>query len=116
MPHVVDGRRAYQMFCETCYLKKAAYRRCGSKRSWTVLKEKWDEQEGRCSYTGEKLIMGQNASVDHILPVSRFPEKKADKSNIEWISMEINTLKGTRTKDEFTTLVKAIARHLFAEK
>jgi hypothetical protein len=84
----------------------------GSGKRWRILLEKLDECGWRCPYTGEQLVMGDNLSFDHILPVSRFPEKRHDPENVEPISWEINMLKRHLTKDEFLALVRNIASYV----
>jgi len=95
--------------CETCYFKLKAKMYLGSGHLWPVLQAKWKEQGGRCPYTGELLILGRTATVDHIHPQSRFPELATDPSNMEWTSDRINKTKGNLTKDEFLSLIRSIA-------
>lgn len=66
-----------------------------------VIKDKIKQQNYKCVYTGEKLILGVNAHLDHIMPRSRFPELANDVNNLEWVTDEINNLKGQLTKEEF---------------
>lgn len=102
------GRKWY---CTTCYLKNVANIQLGSAQHWTTLREKLEQQGGRCPYTGERLVLGVNASVDHVLPVSRFPERRTDPRNVEWVTRRINSMKGNMTEQEFLNLLSSILRH-----
>lgn len=60
-----------------------------------------------CPYTGDLLILGKNAEIEHILPISRFPNLKNELSNLEWVSGTANRLKSCLTKEEFLTSFKS---------
>lgn len=57
------------------------------------------------------MVLGDNTSIDHILPVSRYPEKSKDIDNLEWVTLTVNLMKRNRTADEFMELVKQIAKY-----
>jgi 5-methylcytosine-specific restriction endonuclease McrA len=94
--------------CEPCYLKKASRLRLGSRKHWKALQDRLIEQGYRCAYTGTPLILGKNDSLDHIYPAERFPEKRTDPTNIEWVTREVNEMKRDRTPDEFMALLQLI--------
>lgn len=62
-----------------------------------------------CPYTGEKLIIGLNAHLDHIYPGSRYPELKDTLDNVEWISEKANLAKNDMTKNEFIYFCKLVS-------
>ncbi len=95
-------------YCRDCYLKVMARGILGSARHWTVLLAKLDECGWRCPYTGETLVLGDNLSFDHILPVCRFPEKRHDSENVEPISWQVNLMKRDLTRDEFLTFIRRV--------
>lgn len=66
----------------------------------------WQQQQGRCFYTGEVLIPGLNASLDHQLPRSR--GGLDDPSNLKWVSKNINFMKSIMTHDEFINMCSLI--------
>jgi CRISPR/Cas system Type II protein with McrA/HNH and RuvC-like nuclease domain len=76
-----------------------------------LLEIKFEEQRGICPYTGEKLIVGKNCSLDHILPRSRFPDLAEDLHNVEWVSEAANHMKWDLTKDEFFAKCALILQH-----
>jgi ribosomal protein L32 len=100
------------ILCEKCYFKRAAHHRLGSTRFWTILQEKMQAQNWLCPYTGEKLVLGVNVELDHILPVSRYPEHRNDVNNVEWVSEKANQMKQSLTKEEFILSIRSIATYL----
>jgi hypothetical protein len=71
-----------------------------------LLKLLWEEQNGRCSVTGEQLVPGVNASLDHITPVSK--GGRTEKSNLRWVTLQVNHIKWDLTDDEFLGLCRLI--------
>lgn len=111
-PPLVAGRTPR---CETCYLKYLAGQHLGDSRHWTALRDRLAEQQGRCFYTGETLILGKNDSLDHVLPRSRFPEYAHDPANVRWTTKIANLVKRDLTGDEFIALAQRICRYHSAE-
>ena len=62
-----------------------------------------------CPYTGEKLVLGENAHLDHIKPKKNHPELKGDIENIEWVSEQANLSKSGFDKDEFIAFCKLVS-------
>ena len=69
----------------------------------------WNEQSGMCALTGEKLIPGHNASLDHILPRCRGGTN--DKSNLQWVEKRVNWFKRAYTNNELVPMCLKIAHH-----
>ena len=91
-------------FCELHYVVsklKWGLGRAGRIYEAEYILKKLQAQSYRCPYTGEKLILGLNAQLDHIKPRSRFPKLLGDLDNLEWISAVANQAKGQMTKKEF---------------
>jgi 5-methylcytosine-specific restriction endonuclease McrA len=80
----------------------------GSKKGIVLLKEIWDEQKGRCAVTGEVLIPGSTASLDHIIPKSR--GGSSSKENLRWVLLRINQIKWDMTHDEFVATCRMVVR------
>jgi hypothetical protein len=97
-----------QTLCEKCYLQQCSYNNLGSTKHWKFLKEKLVAQGCKCTYTGDKIVLGENDSLDHINPVARFPKLKHDLNNVEWITREVNFMKSENTKDEFIQCLRTI--------
>lgn len=96
------------VFCKTCWLKGIARRNGFKTEDWKEFGRLLELQNYTCPYTGEKLVIGVNASIDHIKPKSRFPHLISDFTNIEWVSFEINMAKRDKTKEEFIEMCEVI--------
>lgn len=103
----IDGKRN---ICQVCYLKRSASAALGSSSLWVLLLEKLNAQQWSCAYTGIPLVLRENASIDHILPVSRYPQYKNNIRNIEWVDWRVNHMKLSMTRDEFIGFAKEIAQ------
>lgn len=88
------------IFCEDCYLKTRSRQTLGSLKFWKLLKEKLQNQNFKCAYTQEDLIIGRNASIDHIKPVFKYPELSDNIDNIQWVTKEMNWFKSKFTEEE----------------
>jgi hypothetical protein len=86
----------------------------GSGKHWQILLQKLEETGWTCFYTGEKLILGENLSFDHLNPICRFPEQRHDPENIRPCSWQVNLMKRDLTKEEFLELSKKV--YLFSAK
>lgn len=96
--------------CQTCYLKRSASSALGSSSLWTILLDKLNKQKWRCAYTGIPLILRENASIDHILPISRYPQYRNNPNNVEWVDWRVNHMKLSMTKDEFISFSRKISK------
>lgn len=63
-------------------------------------------QGARCAYSGEALVPGVNASVDHRQPVSRGGVHALE--NLQWVSRKVNIMKSDMTHEEFLDTCHAI--------
>lgn len=98
----------YASLCQICYLKSKSRSHLKAGGQWKILLTLLNSQNWRCPYTGEKLILGLNDSIDHKLPRIKFPKQALDISNLEWITRGANQMKADRTPDEFLALIKQI--------
>lgn len=60
-----------------------------------VVRAIFEKLSNICPYTGAPLMLGVNASLDHILPQLTHPELKWDIDNIEWVDRVYNFAKYT---------------------
>ena len=97
------------LFCFTHWLKNLGVAHgLGNKKGIAILRALWDEQGGRCAVTGEVLIPGSTASIDHAIPKSR--GGSSDKSNLRWVLLNINRIKWDMTHDEFVATCRKVIR------
>jgi hypothetical protein len=68
---------------------------------WGELEKIAEEQDYICSLTGDKLLAGVNMSLDHIKPVSKYPELIGDIRNMQWVTKWANFSKHDLTISEF---------------
>jgi len=94
-----------------CYFQNAAKARLGSRTHWQALRDRLIAQDFTCPYTGTRLVLGVNDSVDHVYPIARFPKLRDDPANIEWVRRDVNEMKGDRTPDEFLALIRRIMEY-----
>jgi hypothetical protein len=65
---------------------------------------KWVEQEGRCRYTGWRLKLMDDASVDRIDSTHGYVL-----GNIQWVHKDVNKAKMALREDDFISLCCAVA-------
>jgi len=92
--------------CSTCFFKTAARNHTASSDNWKQLKSKFIKQNGCCIYTNERLILGDNASLDHIIPRSRGGQNIV--SNLQWVTKQVNGCKRNLTHKEFIELCRQV--------
>lgn len=73
-----------------------------------MLKRLWEQQKGRCAVTGKELTPGVNASLDHIVPVSR--GGVSTQGNLRWVLYEINIAKADMTHEQFIEMCRDVVR------
>ena len=96
-------------YCKECYLKETSSRHLGSRSNFFLLQRLWDEQCGLCAYTGEALVLGVNASVDHKIPIAK--GGTAGIRNLQWVLESVNKMKQSLDEGEFLRICSLIAAH-----
>lgn len=92
--------------CEDCWFKHIASKRTGSVDNWIILKNRIIQQNYLCYYTHRLLIIGKNASVDHIIPTSKGGLNAME--NVQWVDKKINTMKNDMNHEEFLNTIQLI--------
>ena len=100
----IEGRT-----CSTCVLKNAARVHLGTTKRWKELRDLFVQQGGVCPYTGKKIAIGIDASVDHVVPKSRGGSLGIE--NLQWVYAPVNFMKQNLLEDEFLPLVSLIHEH-----
>lgn len=98
--------------CEDCWFRRKSYRQVGIKWDhdidWRALRGLFESQGRRCIYTGELLVPGKNASIDHKVPISRGGKHEIE--NLQWVSVRVNFMKTEMTHEEFiATCLRIVA-------
>ena len=92
--------------CKYCILKEMARRHTGSSKNWYKLLELLKKQKYLCIYSGQRLIVGYNASVDHIIPKKSGGRNEI--KNLQWTTMSVNWMKHSLSEKRFLKLIKRI--------
>lgn len=100
---------AYTGFRE--YARRARHRGKEFNVSLEYLSSVWDKQEGKCAYTGIKLVHQvanthgsiYTASIDRIDSSIGYVE-----GNIQFVTTHVNFMKSTLTHDEMVLLIKEV--------
>ena len=104
--------------CELCKLPRVMGNRClrhwfyrmaascGSARRGPLFQEMFERQGGRCAFTGVVLVPGENASLDHIIPLSRGGDDSIE--NLHWVTKEVNRVKADLTAAEFVEMCRTV--------
>jgi hypothetical protein len=99
-------RSGPSLYCDDHILKAAARRWLGDVKRWRELASLLTKQNSRCAYTGEILVLGGNASVDHKIPRSRGGTNTIE--NVHWITWTVNRVKNDLTHVEFLALCRCV--------
>jgi 5-methylcytosine-specific restriction endonuclease McrA len=92
--------------CLNDWFRNVASIHFGTRSMGPPLANLWDEQKGRCFYTGVELVPGVNASLDHIVPLTKGGILSIE--NCRWVTKSINMVKSNLTHDEFVQLCASI--------
>ena len=99
--------------CEKHWLQDLSRKHLGTTKRWMELKSLLEQQNYKCIYSGVNLIMGENASVDHIKPLSGNPVLNHDINNLQWTTKQINLMKLNLSEAEFLNIIKSIYEFKF---
>lgn len=98
-------RGDHTLTCSSCWFVEVASRLRGV--GTLELRSLWHSQQGRCALTGQLLVQGKNASVDHIVPRSR--GGKDEIANLRWVVLHANFAKGAMLDEDFVAMCKRVA-------
>lgn len=101
----------YSNLCEKHFFLSLASSTLGDRTKAEDLKHLFHLQDKKCYLTGEKLILGLNASIDHIISQSKRPDLKNNMKNVKWCSKKVNEIKRDLSYKEFIELCKKIISH-----
>jgi len=97
------------VYCETHYYKMISGANMKTVKYWRELKAKFEQQNERCYYTGDKLILGINASIDHVIPRSSKNKNVYTIDNLVWCTREVNLAKRHTSVENFMELCRKVS-------
>lgn len=98
--------RTVGTLCKPCWFKSRA-RLCGlGTQNWQLLRQLLIEQNFRCAYTNEPLILGRDATIDHKMPRTRGGSNAIE--NLHWVTQRVNAMKSNYSHDEFLKICAII--------
>lgn len=92
--------------CDRCWFRVMAGQHLGDPDMDVELKALWHKQGGLCALSRIKLIPCRNASLDHIVPVSR--GGKSVIANLRWTATRVNRARDNMTDAEFVEMCRAV--------
>ena len=105
----IDKPSAQSLECWKCILKKLASRLWHKTSRWIELESLLNKQQQLCPYTGRLLVVGDNASIDHIIALAKGGTN--DISNLQWCDEVANYMKRHYSEKEFLQIIDEIAAH-----
>lgn len=102
-----DSNNVYSL-CEKHFLGFTSLRHLGTTKYWSEIKILLESQNFKCAYSGVSLVLGKNASIDHIKSISQFPNLKNNLSNIHWVDLQVNLMKRELSEEKFLSIIKSI--------
>jgi hypothetical protein len=109
---------SHGLYCEHHWFKMIAYSHKLIPHTACVemLKQLWQEQDGRCALTGEKMIVGSgprarswnSASLDH--KIARANGGTNSKENLHWVLFGVNAAKADMTLDAFVEMCRQVSK------
>ena len=101
------------LYCEKHWFEYVAKAHLGTMKRGNELKKLLELQDYRCAYTGIKLIPALNASIDHKIPLSTDVSQYQKIENLQWVCLDINTMKRNHSEDDFLKYIKLIYENRF---
>jgi len=111
------------VYCEACYFKTMSRKHFKTSSQWKNLKELFYKQP-ICPYTGIKLQIGVNASLDHKIPKS--VGRSNNLENLQFVysngdfdrngfhgGFDVNIMKGTLTDEKFKEVIKTMYENIY---
>ena len=100
-PHCKKKPLLHSKLCEEHYLKQKSAQHLGTTKYWKELKEILENQEYKCPYSDELLILGKNVALDHIKSRKNHPDCSKNINNVQWVAYQTNLIKSSLSHNEF---------------
>lgn len=101
-------RMSTSSYCLYHYLKRIATKTAHDPTLGPALYKKFLDQHKQCYYTGIPLVLGDNASLDHVHCQSRHSQWINEIDNLVWTSKQLNTAKTNLDLGEFLRLCELV--------
>lgn len=105
-----DKKRVNNRLCLEHFLKFTSKSHFKTSKRHQDLLNLFNEQNGKCPYSGRELTLGIDASLDHIVPKCR--EGLNDIENLQWVYGPINFMKQDMLHEEFLNMIFEIHKNL----
>lgn len=93
--------------CLKDWFKNVSSNHFGTRKFGDNLLELMEKQGWGCAYTGVRLVPGQNASLDHKIPITK--KGILSLENVQWVSTVVNRMKSNMTDEEFIGMCRLIS-------
>jgi len=90
--------------CRICFFKNLSANHFGSRNRHQELCDLFESQHGLCAVTNNPLILGDTASLDHIIPLSKGGTH--DIVNLRFVHLWINVMKMDKLDEDFMSELK----------
>ena len=94
-------------YCKEHWFTVFAADRFGDSSLGKEIKSIYEKQNGLCIYSGEPLVLGKNASLDHKIPRCRGGTDDID--NLQWTTRQVNLAKTDFLHEEFVEFCLKVA-------
>lgn len=94
--------------CSRCVYKNVAFKRLGDRKRWSELRDLFEQQKCLCAVTNKPIVIGSNASIDHIVPSNRGGTDEI--SNLRWVHIVFNRMKNDMLDKELLEWAKSIVQ------
>jgi hypothetical protein len=111
----MSGFRDYS-YQKEIFFKNASYRYFKTNKQWEYLIDLWDKQGRKCAITGKPIRPSKSMHLDHILPISKYPQLAGQLSNVQWTHRTGNWLKHNLTPEELFDICKYIVDNYQPQK
>lgn len=95
--------------CEMHVFEEFAHRHLKNDSRWKELRDLFYSQNQECYLTKKKLVLGVNASLDHIIPTSKGGTNET--TNLAWMDENTNYAKNNLTNEQFIELCYSISEN-----
>ena len=87
---------------------RRALKRGPTKIERQLIVDKLSSLDHKCAYSGKELVMGVNATLDHIIPISKNGERSIN--NLTWADDSVNRAKRAMLVPEFLEMCQMVVR------